>query len=932
MMKYLKNWLLVGCLLGLHGYVAGQEEPVMVTRSLNGLAWEEFVTILEHSSSVRFFYDPDSIPPVVISVGQDSVPLTGFLVDLFSPYHFEVSVDRAWNIFIFKNQRIRSSLPELSLAVGSGESEGQAVYGMNQRDTAVGIYLDTYKEFIVENVVIGSKLRGFGSTRATIRGRVTNAVDGTPAVQANVYIEETRSLAVTNDSGYYQLTLPLGKYTLTVSSLGSFDKKYKLTLLSDGRLDITLDHRVYVLDQVEITSDRFNRVKGTQMGYERLSTKDIKEIPVVLGEKDLIKVALLLPGIQTVGEATSGFNVRGSPADQNLFYINSVPVYNTSHVFGFFSSFNPEAVSDFSIYKSHIPVQYGGRLSSIFNIASRQGDMKKFSFRGGISPVAARLLVEGPFKEDKSSYMVAVRSTYSDWVLNLIKEPDIHNSSAFFADGIANFTFRLDDRNRIDFFSYGSYDDSQIASLSKYTYGNAGASLSWSNQFGQRHSAAVSMIYDRYGLGEQNTEYPMEAYERSFNLGHAELRGSVTLRPSVAHTVDVGINTILYRAVRGDLVPYGDVSTLKQESYEPEKGIETAIYAGDEWKVAPKLTLNGGLRYTVYTYLGPKTVYTYVPGHPVETANITDTLHYGSNAFIRTYNGLDYRLGATYLLTDHLSVKASYNRLHQYLFMLSNTIAISPTDIWKLCDYHIKPMVGDQYTLGLYSFLLGEMLEVSLEGYYKNIRNLVEYKDGADLIEADQIETEVIQGNLDSYGLEFMLKKTYGKLNGWINYTYSRALVQVNNPVTGEMNNFGQEYPANFDKPHSANLVINYRITKRLSFSSNVVYSTGRPVTYPTAIYYLNGTQVTHYSKRNEYRLPDYFRVDLSMNVEGNLKARKRIHGSFSFSVYNLTGRNNAYSVYFTTEMGQIKAYRLAIFGVPIFSVSYNFKLGNYGS
>ncbi|HNS47147.1 MAG TPA: TonB-dependent receptor, partial [Bacteroidales bacterium] len=389
---------------------------------------------------------------------------------------------------------------------------------------------------------------------------------------------------------------------------------------------------------------------------------------------------------------------------------------------------------------------------------------------------------------------------------------------------------------------------------------------------------------------------------------------------------------ILYQAARGDLLPYGDASTLIPESYEPEKGIETAIYAGDEWKAAPKLILNGGLRYTVYTYLGPKTVFTYKPGYPVEAINLTDTLHYGNNALIKTYNGLDYRLGATYLLTGHLSVKASYNRLHQYLFMLSNTIAISPTDIWKLCDYHIKPLTGDQYTLGLYSSLLGEMFEVSLEGYYKNIRNLVEYKDGADLTEADLIETELIQGDLDSYGIEFMLKKSYGKLNGWVNYTWSRALVQANNPVTGEMNNFGEVYPANFDKPHSANLVLNYRITKRLSFSSNIVYSTGRPVTYPTAVYYLNETQITHYSRRNEYRIPDYFRVDLSMNIEGNLKARKLLHGSFSFSVYNLTGRNNAYSVYFTTETGMIKAYRLSIFGVPIFSVSYNFKLGNYDS
>ncbi|HOW25473.1 MAG TPA: TonB-dependent receptor [Bacteroidales bacterium] len=918
-------------MVGMQLIATAQVRDAFVTRSADGISWNEFVERMEQSYPVHFYYIPDSIPDIVVSVAQDSILLTDLLSELFSPWNITVSADQQGNIFLFKDRQIRFSLPEIYRTYISPVEDTTSTAGM-EKEMGKDVYLDTYKEFIVENVIIGSKLKGFGSTRATIRGRVTHAEDSSPAVQANVFIEETHSLAVTNDSGYYQLVLPLGKYTLTVSSLGSFDKKYKLTLLSDGVLDVRLDHRVYVLEQVEITSDRYNRVKGSQMGYERLSTKNIKEIPVVLGEKDLIKVALLLPGIQTVGEATSGFNVRGSPTDQNLFYINSVPVYNTSHVFGFFSSFNPEAVQDFSIYKSHIPVQYGGRLSSIFNIASRQGDMKKFSFRGGISPVAARLLVEGPFQKDKSSYMLAVRSTYSDWILNLAKEPDVFNSSAFFADAIANLTFRLDDRNRIDFFSYGSYDNSQIADLSTFTYHNAGASLSWTNLFRKKNSAAVSLIYNRYGLGEQNMEYPMEAYKRSFILHHSELRGSVTLRPAAAHTVDLGMNAILYHASKGDLLPYNETSTIIPESYEPEKGLETAIYAGDEWKLSPRFSVNGGLRYTIYSYLGPKTVYDYIPGLPVEPVNITDTLHYGSNAFIKTYDGLDYRLGATYLLTDQLSVKGSYNRLHQYLFLLSNTIAVAPTDTWKLCDSHIKPMTGDQYTLGMYTFLLGEMYELSLEGYYKNVRNLVEYKDGADLVEADLTETEVIQGDLDSYGIEFMLKKAYGKFSGWVNYTYSRALVLANNPLTGEMNNFGEVYPANFDKPHSFNLVANYRITKRLSFSSNVVYSTGRPVTYPTAIYYLNETQITHYSRRNEYRIPDYFRVDLSMNIEGNLKARKLIHGSFSFSVYNLTGRNNAYSVYFTTEEGKVKAYRLSIFGVPIFSVSYNFKLGNYES
>jgi hypothetical protein len=318
-------------------------------------------------------------------------------------------------------------------------------------------------------------------------------------------------------------------------------------------------------------------------------------------------------------------------------------------------------------------------------------------------------------------------------------------------------------------------------------------------------------------------------------------------------------------------------------------------------------------------------------GKPRAPENIMDTVYYSNNQIVKSYNGLDYRFAATYLINPDMSVKASYNRLHQYIFMLTNTIALAPTDKWKLADYYIEPMVGDQFSLGFYTNLgKKRMLEVSIEGYYKKVKNLVEYKDGANLVVNQYPERDILQGKLNSYGIEIMLKKTYGRLNGWVNYTYSRSLVQVVDENTGEFNNFGIEYPANWDKPHAFNIVANYKISKRLSFSADIVYSTGRPITYPTAIYYQDGQQILHYSLRNEYRLPDYFRVDASVILEGNLKKKKFLHGSWIFSVYNLTSRKNAYSIYFTTDGGHIQGYKLSIFGVPIFSLTYDFKLGNY--
>jgi hypothetical protein len=556
--------------------------------------------------------------------------------------------------------------------------------------------------------------------------------------------------------------------------------------------------------------------------------------------------------------------------------------------------------------------------------------MEKFSMRGGISPVTGSLLVESPIVKNKSSFLISARSTYSNWLLTLVDDPTIHNSEAYFGDGIANFTFKLNEKNELRLFTYYSYDDANIADLTKNKYQNVGGSIKWHRLINSKHSLNLSYTSARYGFENDNMEYTFAAYHQTFTLNHNEIKADFHLRPNEEHTINFGLNSTLYHQQRGDFLPLDENSLIQPISFEPEQGLESGIYIGDNWIVSPELEIIAGLRYNLYTYLGPKTIYNYIPGYPKEEETITDTVFYGNNERIVNYDGLDYRIAAKYLLNENWSVKASYNRLHQYIFMLSNTIAISPTDIWKLSDPHLKPMTGDQYSLGFYTNIMGGFLEISSEGYYKLVKNLVEYKDGADLVINEIPETEIVQGDLDAWGIEFMIRKPDGKINGWLNYTYSRAEVQVNNPSTGEKNNFGMIYPANYDKPHALNLVANYRISKRLSFSGNIVYSTGRPITYPTAIYYQDGMEITNYSLRNEYRLPDYFRMDASMNFEGNLKKKKLLHGSWSVSVYNLTGRKNAYSVYFKSEGGNINGYRLSIFGVPIFSISYNFKMGNY--
>ena len=625
----------------------------------------------------------------------------------------------------------------------------------------------------------------------------------------------------------------------------------------------------------------------------------------------------------------SGFNVRGSPTDQNLFYINNVPIYNTSHVSGFFSAFNADVVEEFSLFKSNIPLQYGGRLSSVFEIKTKTGNKDHITARGGIGSITGRLTVEGPLMKDKSSFLIGVRSTYSDWILNFVKDPIIKNSKAQFGDAVTNFSFQLNDNNHLNIFTYSSTDNMDIFTQSKYDYQNFGGSVNWKHYFKNQNSFEISMAHSSYLFQEENNQLEVASYAHDNALGHSEFKAIVDIVPFENHSLQFGLNSILYTIDKGAYRPLTGVSLIGFTNLGKEKGIENAIFISDEWKVNQNLTFYGGLRYNLFTYFGEQNVNQYQAGMPYTEENLIDVLHFGNWEPIKTYGGLDFRFAVNHLITDNLSVKAAYNRLHQFIYMLSNTIAVSPNYKWKLIDYNTKPIVGDQISLGLYSNLWNNKYELSIETYYKFSQNVVEIKDGANLFFNKNTEQATLQGNLNAYGTELMLKKLSGRLTGWINYTYSNSTVLVDSPFAENKINYGDPYPSNYDKPHALNLVANYDFSRRISFSGNVVYSTGRPITYPTSIYYYGDIPTLSYSSRNAYRIEDYFRVDLSLNLEGNLLKRKLGHGSWAFSVYNVLGRKNAFSVYFEENDGLIQAYKLSIFGAPIFSVSYNFKLGN---
>jgi len=926
-MKIFTNIFLLALSFLFSAVLSAQSPQIKLSESFNNLKWTTFTAKAEAEFDLRFFYYPDSIPDITIKFLPAKNDLLNVLNFNFKDHRIKISADKYGNIFLSTTHKVNTWLPYdfFSLLNTNEQNESSKTEIIDKEE-----FLKTNHEYVSKTFVVGTKEAGVYISEAKINGRILSFNDSVPLPGATIYVDQLLKGAVTDNTGFYTMQLPKGKYNMKVRNVGYEETTFKVEVLSTGKQDFYLLKKVFLMEAVEIRSEADHNVKSVQMGVEKISIKNIKEIPTVLGERDIIKIALLLPGVQSVGEGSSGFNVRGSPADQNIFYISNVPVYNTSHLFGFFSAFNPDAVSEFKLYKSSIPAKYGGRLSSIFDIQPSQGSMEKFGARGGISPITARLLAEVPVIKNKLSLMAGFRTTYSDWILNFIDVPEIKNSKGSFGDGMLNLTYDLNNKNRIKLFGYYSFDKINLASKVNNEYENTGASLNWYHTFNKNHGFDFSLSSGLYNFTEDTYEYDVSAYSLNYELQHHQLNFNFTSKLSETHTLNYGLSSVLYKLDNGKQIPYNAESLVKLTELGKEKGVESGIFISDQWEINPLLTVYGGLRYNHYAYLGPGTVFKYRENAPITSENIIDTLDFTNNEIIKDYSGLDYRVGITYLINQDVSVKAGYNRLHQYIFMLSNTIAISPTDKWKLSNYNIEPMRGDQFSLGFYANFDNQRYELSVEGYYKKIDNLVEYKDGAELVINKYPEQDVLQGTLDAYGIEFMLKKPYGKLNGWVNYTWSKSSVLVDNKITGEQNNFGTSYPANYDKPHSFNIVANYKISKRVSFSGNVVYSTGRPITYPTSIYYQDGQPLLNYSLRNEYRIPDYFRMDISLKVEGNLRKNKLLHGSWIFSVYNLTGRKNAYSVYFKSEEGYIRGYKLSIFAVPIFSITYDFKLGNY--
>jgi hypothetical protein len=874
---------------------------------------------------VRFMYHPQIVDSFFVTGNFNNTPLQRVLTRIFSQteVYFYISEDK--QVIITQGYEVKTDLPfnYFDRTEHSSLSEDTEVVDFLQQEEKKVVLQNALENKIIE---IGRKGRISEKEYTNLAGYIRDIETGEPLVGALIYIEKPRIGVATDQYGYFSLTIPKGKHELLLQCIGYKDSKRQIVLYNEGTLDIEMLEDIIPLKEVIIEAEKDINISGMQMGLDKLDAQSMKKVPPILGEVDVLKIALTLPGVQTVGEGANGINVRGGTADQNLMLLDETPIFNPTHLFGFFSSFNPDIIKSVELHKGGIPAEYGGRISSVFEVQTKEGNNKKFVGSGGISPVTARLAFEGPIIKDKLSYLVGGRSTYSNWILKQLPNPNIKNSKASFYDFFGKISYELNDKNSIYAQGYLSNDEFKFNSDTTYQYSNENASLQWKHVFNNKLYGVFSGLYSGYHYNIASNKNEVNAFDMDYSIQNYGGKLDFSYFPNSKHKIDFGISSLYYALAPGTLSPQGSASLIDPIVLENEQGLESAVYIGDKFDINQRLSLYVGLRYSLYNYLGPKTVSEYAEDGPIEDATKTGETSYGENELIQTYHGPELRLSARYALNEDNALKLSFNRMRQYIHMLSNTTSISPTDIWKLSDTQVQPQLGDQISLGYYRNFKNNTIEGSVEGYYKNIDNLLDFKSGAQLILNEQIETDIVSGLGKSYGVEVLLKKKTGKLNGWISYTYARAMIKVDSEYLSERINQGEFYPASFDKPHSLNVLTNWKFSRRLSVSGNIAYSTGRPITYPIAKYNYIGTERLHYSERNQYRIPDYFRFDLSLNVEGNHKVKKLNHSSWTFAVYNLTGRDNAYSIYFVSEEGKVKGYQLSIFANAIPTITYNFR------
>jgi hypothetical protein len=778
----------------------------------------------------------------------------------------------------------------------------------------------TKRAFFLILILLVFRLPGFSENvtpkSATISGFVRDARNGETLTGAVIYPEENPTVGITTNSyGYYSLSLPVGKYSLIVRFMGYKPQKVSLDLKENVKMNFEMEEESIALKEITIMGEKNNNNVVQSELISKINVREIQNIPVILGEKDILKTIQLLPGVTPAGEGNAGFFVRGGAVDQNLILLDEAPVYNPSHLLGFFSTFNSDAIKDITLYKGGFPAEYGGRLSSVVDIKMNEGNSKEYHISGGIGIIASRLAIEGPIIKNKGSFMIAARRTYADIFLRLLPRHGVDStasrSTLYFYDLNAKANYQLSEKDRIYFSCYLGRDNFNLGGSLGLNWGNITATTRWNHIINDKIFSNTSLIYNQYSykfnVAVGNLTMRVISEIKDWNLKedfHYYLNSN--------NTVKFGLNIIYHTFVPSKV---DSSAFLRVRSMDNRYAVENAVYISDEQTISNHLKVTYGLRYSLFSSIGPGTVYTYN-----QVSDIIDSATYPKGKIFNTYGGLEPRLLVNYIVNDSVSFKASYARTRQFIHLLSNTTSTTPFDLWIPSNINIRPEIADQYTLGFFRNFSNNMFETSVEVYYKTMHNQIAYRSGADLILNSKVEAQLVFGKGWGYGAEFLIRKKYGKLTGWISYTLSKTKRQFPDI------NSGKVFLAKQDRPNNLAIVGMYELNPKLTFSATWIYISGNVVTFPSGRYVVDGNVVPYYTERNGYRMPDYHRLDVGLTWLRKKSAR--FESSWNFSVYNAYGRSNAYAINFQPDPNdptKTQAVQLSLFRfVP--AITYNFK------
>lgn len=884
--------------------IVGQSQSILQERldgTEQGKSLPELLESLEKSHAVRFFFLPQWIESITINQSYEGRTVEYLLDDVFRGTSIEYQLISDYGVIIVKDP-------------------SQALLRDRLLQTA------TREKKKVEKISIGDPAGGKNG-EVVLRGMVMDVKNDAPLVGASVVVKDIDKGITTNALGTFEMSIPAGQHVVTISYINYEEKVVDLDIYDDGELNVNLDETPTLLEEVVVADKAFSNVMGNRGGQTSIKLTEVKRMPSFMGQVDLIRQVQTLPGVTSVGEVATGFNVRGGGVDQNLVLYDGIPVFNISHVFGFFSSFNSDALKEVNFYRGGIPAEFGGRVSSVLNITAKEGNFQKWEGTGGIGAISSNFTVGGPILKDKTSMIASLRSSYSDWILNTIKTDyqDIQNSTVYFYDGSLKLSHQFSNKTKLQFTGYLSKDKFGISTDTVYRWFNRMGVMRLDHSFNEKFLSTITAGVGSYAYSVEDIE-PGNAYELDFGVTYPSVKADFSYNLE-NHKISFGAASTYYQYNPGSIRPTTGLSSIRPQALAEQRTFEHGFYLEENFQWRERFNVEVGLRYSLYQAFGPSSVYQYDPSQAREVKAIIDTAQFASGELVKSYSGLEPRVSFRYSFTPNASVKVGFNRIYQYTHLISNTAAVAPVDIWQPSNFYFKPQYADQISFGFFKNFKENMYETFVEFYYKNIYDLLDFKDGAQLILNDHLETELLTGNGLAYGGELSIVKTKGRLNGTFNYTYSRSFREISGRSSDESINNGKRYPSNFDQPHVFNFNWKYNLSRRYFLSSNFTYHTGRPISAPTSAYLIDNVAVANFSDRNQYRIPDYHRLDLAFIIEGSHKRKKFWDGTWTISVYNVYARKNPYTIFFADNgRGYIEPYRMAVIGTAIPSVSYTFK------